>query len=121
VKLYERKGECNMIVAHLIGGNEITGIRNGIVIINGEKLKTSYEDLVSVCGNISLGELDTSINIRRSGEDVQNDYIELVQQFDYELGKYFVIDNHLTKEVCYSSYEVDFENKTLTLTIDTYE
>lgn len=110
-----------MIVAHLIGGNEITGIRNGIVIINGEKLDTSYEDLVSVCGNISLGDLDTSITVRRSSEDVQRDYIKLVKEFDDELGEEFVIDNHLTKEICYSSYEVDFENKTLVLKIDTYE
>lgn len=110
-----------MIVAHLIGGNEIKGISNGIVIINDEKLETSYEDLVSVCGNISLGDLDTSITIRRSAEDVQNDYIKLVQKFDDELGKDFVVDNHLTEEVCYSTYEVDFESKTLTLKIDTYE
>ena len=110
-----------MIVAHLIGGNEIKGISNGIVIINDEKLETSYEDLVSVCGNISLGDLDTSITIRRTEEDVQNDYIKLVQDFDDALGEEFVINNHLTKEVCYSTYEVDVENKTLTLKIDTYE
>lgn len=109
-----------MIVAHLIGGNEIEGIQNGTVIINGEKLKTSYEDLVSVCGNISLGELDTSTNIRRTDKHVQNDYIKLVQKFDDELGEDFVVNNHLTKEVCYSSYVVDFESKTLILKIDAY-
>ena len=110
-----------MIVAHLIGGNEIKGIRNGIVIVNGEELETSYEMLVAVCGNISLGDLDTSITIRRTEKDVEKDYIELVQDFDEELEADFVINNKLTKEVCYSSYEVDFENKSLVLKIDTYE
>lgn len=109
-----------MIVAHLIGGNEISGIRKGIVIINGEELRTSYEDLVSVCGNISLGDLDTSIHARRSAREVRFDYAKLVQDFDDELCEDFVIDNHLTEEVCYSKYEVDFENKTLVLEIDTY-
>ncbi|PGT90028.1 hypothetical protein [Bacillus thuringiensis] len=110
-----------MIVAHLLGGNEIKGIRNGIVQINNKKLETSYEDLVSVCGSISLGDLDTSTGIRRSEEDVQRDYIELVQEHDEELGEEFVIDNHLTKEVSFSTYDVDFEKKTLTLKIETYE
>ena len=109
-----------MIVGHLIGGNEIKGIRNGVVIINGEKLETKYEDLASICGNISLGDLDTSTSVRRSKEDVQNDYIKLVRSFDNELGDEFVINNHLTQEVCYSTYEIN-ENNTLVLTIDTYE
>ncbi|TPF18083.1 hypothetical protein [Priestia megaterium] len=108
-----------MIVAHLIGGNEIKGIRNGIVIINDKKLKTSYEDLVTVCGNISLECLDTSITLLRSGADVQDDYIRLVQEYDDQLGEEFVVNNYLTKEVCFSSYEVDFENKTLILNIET--
>jgi len=110
-----------MIVAHLIGGNEIVGFNDGIVIVNGEELKVSYKDLAYVCGNISLGDLDTSVTILRDSEDVQNDYIKLVQDFDDELGEDFVIDNHLTKEVCFSSYEIDFENKTIVLKIDTYE
>lgn len=110
-----------MIVAHLIGGNEIKGINKGVVIINNKKLETSYEDLGAVCGNISLGDLDTSITNYRSEENVQNDYIKLVQDFDDELGEDFVINNHLTKEIVYSEYEVDFENKTLVLKIDTYE
>lgn len=106
-----------MIVAHLIGGNEIKGIRNGIVIINGEQLETSYEDLASVCGSISLGDLDTT----RSAERIQSDYIELVREHDEDLDEDFVLDNHLTAEICYSEYEIDIENKTLTLKIDTYE
>lgn len=110
-----------MIVAHLIGGNEVKGIINGIVIINGKELETKYEDLAAVCGNISLGDLDTSITIRRSEKDVQNDYVKLVQSFDDQLGEEFVINNHLTQQVSYSTYEIDFENKTLTLKIDTYE
>ncbi|MCA1214729.1 hypothetical protein CJ467_20345 [Bacillus velezensis] len=110
-----------MIVAHLIGGNEIEGISNGVVIINGKKLDSSYEDLVSVCGNIELGDLNTSITIHRSSEDVQRDYFKLVQDFDNELGEEFVINNHLTAEVRCSTYEVNFEDKTLTLIIDTYE
>ncbi|HHB2481369.1 TPA: hypothetical protein ACORDH_002820 [Bacillus cereus] len=110
-----------MIVAHLIGGNEILGIKKGIVIINGNELEASYEELVNVCGNISLGDLDTSITNYRDSEDVQRDYIELVQQYDEEISEDFVIHNHLTAEVCYSSYDVDFEKKTLTLKIDTYE
>lgn len=109
-----------MIVAHLLGGNEIKGISKGVVIINDVQLETSYEDLVRVCGNISLGDLDTSITNYRDSDDVQNDYIELVQDFDEDLGEDFVIDNHLTAEVCYSEYDVDFETRTLTLKIDIY-
>lgn len=123
-----------MIVAHLIGGNEVEvrikdqntneykveKIRDGVVIINKKKLKTSYRELASVCGNISLDSLDTSVTIRRSDEDVQRDFIKLVQEQDEELGADFVIDNHLTKEVIYSHYEVDLETKTLTLKIDAY-
>lgn len=110
-----------MIVAHLIGGNEIKGINEGTVVINGKTLKNSYGELVSVCGNISLGALDTSVSRFRDADDVQNDFIALVEEFDEDLGSDFVIDNHLTKDVCYSAYEVDFENKTLVLSIDTYE
>ena len=110
-----------MIVAHLIGGNEIKGIDEGLVIINGKQLSTSYEELVGDCGNISLGDLDTSITNLRRLERVQQDYIKLVKEFDNELGSDFVINNHLTEEVCYSTYDVDFENKTLVLKIDTYE
>lgn len=109
-----------MIVAHLIGGNEIMGFANGIVIINDEKLETSYQDLVEVCGNISLGDLDTGTSVRRSEEDVENDFIQLVKEFDDEKSAAFVIDNYLTKQVCYSSYEIDVENNTLILKIDTY-
>jgi len=117
-----------MIVAHLIGGNEIKvkikgkleTINEGVVIINGEQLETRYEDLANVCGNISLGDLDTSVGIRRDAEDVQRDFIELVQDFDDEIEEDFVIDNHLTSEVCYSEYEIDIETKTLTLKIDIY-
>ncbi|PEM08494.1 hypothetical protein [Bacillus wiedmannii] len=110
-----------MIVAHLIGGNEIKGISNGVVIINGKQLETKYEDIVAVCGNISLGDLDTSVGPRRDADDVQRDYINLVQEYDEEIGEDFVIDNHLTAEICYSTYEIDIETKTLTLKIDTYE
>lgn len=110
-----------MIVAHLIGGNEVKGITNGIVVINGEQLKASYQELAQVCGNISLDSLDASISNFRDSADVQRNYIELVQGFDEDLGSDFVIDNHLTAEICYSTYEIDFEAKTLVLTIDTYE
>lgn len=109
-----------MIVAHLIGGNEIKGIRNGVVIINGKQLETSYQDLVAVCGNISLGDLNTNTDICRDSEDVQRDYIELVQDFDEDIDESFVIDNHLTAEICYSEYEIDIETKTLVLKIDIY-
>lgn len=106
-----------MIVAHLIGGNEIEGINKGIVIINGNQLETSYEDLVAVCGNISLGDLDTTQDERY----IRQDYIQSVREYsDGELGADFVIDNHLTEQICYSHYKVDFEKRTLTLTIDTY-
>jgi len=116
-----------MIVAHLIGGNEIKGFSKGIVFINGKQLETSYEDLASVCGSISLGDLDTSLTTWRNAENVQNDYIKLVQDleivkdFDENLGEEFVIKNHLTEEICYSEYEIDFENKSLVLKIETYE
>lgn len=110
-----------MIVAHLIGGNEIKGFTEGTIIINGEKLEDSYEKITQVCGNISLGDLDTSIHQWRNTEDVQNDYMELVNLFDDELDEEFVVRNHLTAEVCYSSYDIDWKNKTLTLTIDTFE
>lgn len=110
-----------MIVAHLIGGNEIKGIQQGRVIVNGVPLDKTYEELVAVCGNIPLGELDTSVGMRRSSEDVRYDYVRLVQDFDETLGEEFVIQNHLTEEVCFSSYEIDGDNQTLTLTIDTYE
>ncbi|QOV08427.1 hypothetical protein Kirov_228 [Bacillus phage Kirov] len=105
-----------MIVAHLIGGNEIEGISKGVVIINGKQLETSYEDLVAVCGNISLGDLDTT----KDEVYIRRDYIRLVEDFDDELGEDFVDDNHLVEEICYSHYKVDFEKRTLTLTIDTY-
>lgn len=109
-----------MIVAHLIGGNEIKGISDGIVIVNGKQLETSYKDLARVCGSISLGDLDTSTSVRRDEDDVENDYIKLVLAFDDELGEDFVIDNHLTKQVDFSEYDVDFKNKKLVLTISTY-
>jgi len=105
-----------MIVAHLIGGNEIKGISNGVVIINGKQLETSYEDLVAVCGNISLGDLDTT----QDEVYMTRAYISLVEDFDDELGVDFVTDNHLTEYVCYSEYDVNFETRTLTLKIDTY-
>lgn len=114
-----------MIVAHLIGGNEVKvrigdkveEIREGVVIINDEQLETSYRDLVAVCGNISLGDLDTTQDERY----IRQDYIQSVREYsEGELGAGFVIDNHLTEQVCYSSYEIDFEKKTLVLTIDTY-
>lgn len=110
-----------MIVAHLIGGNEIIGIDDGVVIVNDKKLKTSYKDLAFVCGSISLGDLDTSITNWRDSDDVQRDFIALVEDFDDELDESFVINNHLTEEISYSFYEVDFETKTLILTIETYE
>lgn len=110
-----------MIVAHLIGGNEIKGICNGVVIINGKQLETSYQDLAAVCGNISLGDLNTNTDICRDWEDVQRDYIKLVQDFDEDIDESFVIDNHLVAEICYSEYEIDIETKTLVLKIDTYE
>lgn len=107
-----------MIVAHLIGGNEVAGISSGVVIINGEELKTRYEDLVYVCGNIPLDELDTSVTNWRDEDNIRNDYIELVSKFDDSLGIDFVVDNYLTEEVVYSVYEIDFENKSLVLRID---
>ncbi|PEN97886.1 hypothetical protein CN553_12680 [Bacillus cereus] len=110
-----------MIVAHLIGGNEIKGINKGIVIINDKQLETSYEDIVSVCGNIALGDLDTSVDVRRDAEDVQRDYINLVQEYDEDIDESFVIDNHLTAEISFSTYEIDIEKQTLTLKIETYE
>ncbi|EML6324806.1 hypothetical protein QCQ60_005135 [Bacillus cereus] len=106
-----------MIVAHLIGGNAIKGIIDGIVIINGEQLETSYQELASVCGSISLGDLDTT----RSAERMQRDYIELVREHDEDLDEDFVLDNHLTAEISYSEYEIDMEKKTLKLIIGTYE
>lgn len=105
-----------MIVAHLIGGNAIKGIIDGTVIINGKELETSYQELASVCGSISLGDLDTT----RSAERMQRDYIELVREHDEDLDEDFVLDNHLTAEICYSEYEIDIEKKTLKLTIGTY-
>lgn len=113
-----------MLVAHLIGGNEVKvrigdkveEIRKGIVIINDEQLETRYEDLASVCGNISLGDLDTTQDERY----IRQDYIRMVRDVNEDLGADFVDDNHLTEYVCYSEYEIDFENKTLTLKIDTY-
>lgn len=109
-----------MIVAHLIGGNEIKGVDNGVVIINEERLKESYEELVAVCGNIPLDELDTNVTVQRREKDVQRDYINLVREFNDELDANFVINNHLTKEISSSSYEVDFERNTLILRIFTY-
>ncbi|PGM50835.1 hypothetical protein [Bacillus thuringiensis] len=109
-----------MIVAHLIGGNAVKGIRDGVVFINGKQLETSYQDLVAVCGNISLGDLDTSVGTWRHPKDVRNDYIKLVQEFDEDIDESFVIDNHLTAEICYSEYEIDIETKTLILKIDIY-
>src|SRR5690606_24925573 len=98
----------DMIVAHLIGGNEIQGIRNGVVFVNDKKLETSYEDLGSICGNISLG-------------DAIEDYVEsVIDVSDGEYGASFVTDNHLLEEVVYSTYEVDFDTKELTLRIHTY-
>lgn len=111
-----------MIVAELLGGNEIKCFEDGIVIINGEELKVSYYELVQICGNISLGELDTSVTNLRPIERVQRDYIGLVRDLNDEINAVdFVIDNHLTAEVSFSSYEIDFENKKLVFKIDTFE
>lgn len=108
-----------MIVAHLLGGNEIKGVKKGIVTIDDNTLEVSYEDLVTVCGNISLESLDASISIRRSSKDIQEDYIKLVKEYDDTLGEDFVINNRLTSEISYSTYEVDFENESLILKIET--
>ena len=111
-----------MLVAHLLGGNAVKGFTNGTVIINGQPLQTSYEELVRVCGNISLGDLDTSTGVYRTHDDVQNDYIELVRDYDDSIdANQFVIENQLTADVCYSEYVLDTEQQTLTLTIDIYE
>ena len=110
-----------MIIAHLIGGNEIEGITEGIVIVNNEPLKAPYSELAQVCGNISLGDLDTSISIRRTSEHVQNDFIRLVEGTNMvDNARDFVINNHLTADICYSTYEIDWENKLLLLLIEIY-
>lgn len=107
-----------MILAHLIGGNEVAGIRDGKVIVDDKELKTSYFDLVQVCGNISLGEIDTSLD----EEDFKYEYIREVERLDIvEDAEKFVEENKLTKEICYSCYEVDFENKTLVLKVEIYD
>lgn len=106
-----------MIVAHLIGGNEVAGISSGVVVINDIELKTRYEDLVYVCGNIPLDELDTSVTNLRDEDNIRNDYIKLVRRFDDRFGYDFVVDNYLTEEVIYSSYEIDFDTKSLVLRI----
>ena len=105
-----------MIVAHLIGGNEIEGINEGVVIIDGKQLEIGYKDLAYICGSISLGDLDTT----QSETYLERDYIRLVRAHDEELGADFVFENHLTKYVCYSKYDINFETRTLTLKIETY-
>jgi hypothetical protein len=105
-----------MIVAHLIGGNEVKGFSIGKVVVNGEELKASYEVLVGICGNIPLDELDTSSHPMR----VRDEYARLVHERDDELGLDFVVNNHLTKEVAFSSYEIDTESRSLVLNIETY-
>lgn len=44
-----------MLVADLLGGNEIKGFENGIVIVNGKELDCGYYELYHLCGNIPLG------------------------------------------------------------------
>jgi len=111
-----------MLVGHLIGGNAVKGFTNGIVIINGRQLQTSYEKLVQICGNISLGDLDTSTGVYRTQDDVQNDYIELVRDYDDSINATdFVINNQLAADVCYSEYILDTDKQTVTLNIDVYE
>lgn len=103
-----------MILAHLIGGNEIKGIRDGKVIVNDEELDTSYFDLVQVCGNISLDDFEDDVTAIEYARAVAELELEDIEPYD------FVVENKLVHSVCYSSYEVDFENRTLVLKVDTY-
>ena len=110
-----------MIIAQLIGGNEIKGYNTGVVYINDKKLDDSYETIAAVCGSIPLDEIDTDINLRRSTEDIRDDYATLVHQHDETLGGDFVDRNQLTAFVSYSTYEIDPVTHTLTLRIDAFE
>lgn len=108
-----------MLVTQLLGGNGIKGINRGTVFIDDKELVLSYEELVQICGNISLGAL----SVNQSDRGILRDYIELVEDLeseDVENSEEFVIENHLTKAISYSEYEIDIENKTLILKINTY-
>lgn len=111
-----------MLLGHLIGGNEVKGFAIGKVFVDDEELSVSYEELAGVCGNISLGDLDTGMSI----EYIEREYIRLVEDVSDFLPvgvspRDFVIDNHLTKKVSYSTYELDAENQSLVLKVDIYE
>jgi len=110
-----------MLVAHLIGGNEVKGFAVGEVYVNDEKLSLTYEQIVRICGNISLGDVDTSMD----SSYIKREYTKLVEDYEDDLPdgvtpNSFVTDNFLTKEVCYSEYELDAETKSLKLKIDIF-
>lgn len=109
-----------MIVAHLIGGNTISGvIMEGKVLVNGEEIPYSYQDLAQICGNIALGDFDVS------SRDFKSSYArEISEQHPDEYTKDEALimakENHLFELVSYSTYRINSDS-TITLEIDTYE
>lgn len=106
-----------MLIAQLIGGTEVHGITDGVVIVNNEVLKTSYKELRQVCGNIALDAVDTT----KSETSIKQQYVELIESLDMvKYPVYFVNDNYLAMAVSHSSYEINKQGKQLALRIDAY-
>lgn len=112
-----------MLVCEILGGNEVNGFKEGIVVVDGEKLPLTYTELVKYCGNISLGEIDTHSRIDRRTTIYAKQMVELDagSLLSLDDAKQIITENHLTAHVCYSSYAINWENKTFTLEISTYD
>lgn len=110
-----------MLVAELIGGNEVEGFKNGKVFVDGEVLPASYEQLSRICGNISLGEMDISSSvprmIRAYAENIVNYGLDNDFTTDVEG---FIEKNFLLSSVSYSSYKLNGDTNAIDLHIDIF-
>jgi len=107
-----------MLVADLLGGNEIKGFENGVVIVNGKELDCGYYELIQICGNIPLGSVNEDRYLEARNRQYSNLTCEYLDTF-YNVD--FINENMLMRHVAYSSYELDIENKTLVLKIDAFD
>jgi len=106
-----------MLVADLLGGNEIKGFEYGIVIVNDIELDCGYYELCQLCGNIPLGSVNDDAYLEARNRQYSNLTSEYLDTF-YDVD--FINENMLMRHVAYSSYELNIENKTLVLKIDAF-